>query len=317
MKDKIRGAIVGVAIGDSLGMPVESLHPNTIRKYFKWVNSYRVPNKKTRTFHNLKRGQWTDDTQLTLAIGESITEKNNIDYEDIANKHINLYLHSQRGWGRATRNGVENIINLVNWWDAGDKNAAGNGVVMKIAPIGILYGLGKINTIEMITVCSNISKMTHKDERAILGSIIHCRLIDIALNSGFNVLKTYLNNLSLFTDSLEDYDLNALSDRLDLIGPNICDLNDSDIRNLFGAGAFINESLPFIYAMIFKYGENLQDCIERIVNQGGDSDTNASIAASLLGACYGYSGFPAKWRKGLEERTRLINLADRLMEVRL
>lgn len=326
MKDKVRGAIVGVAIGDALGMPAESLNPKTIEKYYKWIESYRTPNPKTGTWHKLKRGQWTDDTQLTIAIGESIVRKNGIDFNDMAESHINAFRNSRRGWGKATIQGCQKMMSGTNWWQAGNPNAAGNGPPMKIAPVGVLYGLDKINHLEMINACINISKMTHGDPRAIIGAILQAYLIGMALKvNDIETLKGYILQLDSMCAKLENADemswdiyseqsLTFQIDRLDLEG-KLKEADDSSIRKTFGARAFINESLPFTYAMILKYGQNLKICMEHIINQGGDSDTTGAMAGAILGAFYGYSKFPKQWRWRLEDRARLVKLADNLYEM--
>jgi ADP-ribosylglycohydrolase len=314
MKDKVRGAVVGVAIGDALGMPVESLKPETIKKYFKWLKTYRTPKRKTGNYHKLKRGQWTDDTQLTLIIGESIVDNKCIDYQDIADRHVETFLNGRRGWGKATKNGIQRILSGANWWDAGDPDAAGNGPPMKITPIGILYGLDIINKIEMITVCTNISKMTHGDSRAIVGAILQSMLIRDALKQGVGGLK---HRLELISESSMYLENNVgtggrLCEKMsDIIG--VSEMSDDIIRRIFGAGPFINESLPFTYAMVYKYIDDPEKCLEHIINQGGDADTTGAMAGTLLGAAHGYSKFPSKWRKGLEDRVRLVKLADNLL----
>ena len=106
MKDRIRGAIVGVAIGDALGMPVEGLSPKTISDCYGWINSYRTPKRWRKIHKNLKRGQWTDDTQLTIAIAESIIRKNSIDYNDIAGAHIGAFQSERRGVGPSDKRRV-------------------------------------------------------------------------------------------------------------------------------------------------------------------------------------------------------------------
>ncbi len=316
MKDKVRGAIVGVAIGDALGMPVESLRSETIKKYFKWIRTYRTPNSKTRNFHGLKRGQWTDDTQLTLAIGESIVDNKCINYKDIADRHVKVFLNGRRGWGGATKIGIQKIISGANWWDSGDLNAAGNAPPMKIAPVGILYGLDIIGKIEMVAACTNISKMTHGDERAIIGAILQSMLISKALRGGVEGLKhglKYLYEEALYWESSSRCPSNErLSSKLHDI-TSVSNLRDYEIRDIFGVKPFINESLPFTYAMVHKYAFDPEQCLECIINQGGDADTTGALAGSLLGAAHGYFKFPPRWRKGLEERARLVKLADNLL----
>jgi len=311
MKDKIRGIITGVAIGDALGMPVESLSPETIQKYFKWISEYEAPNKKTKCFHNLKKGQWTDDTQLTLAIGESIVENKGINYEDIAKRHVDVFLNGRRGWGRATRLGVQKLLDGYKWWASGDKQAAGNAPPMKIAPIGILYGLNIINKIQMISICTNISQMTHCDPRAIIAATIQAYLIGFCVKYNyFDDHEIYKLSHELEGDILCDDSISRM-----FIFPNIKKMTDGDIREYYGAGPFVNESLPFTYSMIIKYKDDPEECLEHIINQGGDSDTNASMAGAILGALHGYSKFPLKWKNGLENKRRLLKLADNLLKL--
>lgn len=308
MKDKVRGAIIGVAIGDALGMPAEGLSPKSIKKYYGKISTYRTPRKKH--FHNLKKGQWTDDTQLTLAIGESIIKMKGLDFEDIAEAHIVAFNSSRRGWGKTTQQGCQRLLVGCEWWEAGGNSGAGNGPPMKIAPVGVLYGLEIINITEMIAACVNISKMTHGDPRAAVAAIAQAYLVGKAIKSdGGLALWQIFDDLSQFTYRLEPSSDNMLSDKL----RRACEWNNSNpelIRKVLGAGAFVNESLPFTYAMLMKFKSNIEGCLEALVNMGGDSDTNASMAAAILGAAYGYKAFPQKWRRGLEDRKRLVSLAD-------
>ncbi|MFA5048231.1 MAG: ADP-ribosylglycohydrolase family protein [Patescibacteria group bacterium] len=319
MKDKVRGAIVGVAIGDALGMPVEGLLPNTIKKHFGIINSYRTPNPKCRsTYYTLKRGQWTDDTQLTVAIGESIVANNGINYDDIAIKHVQASQVERRGWGKATLNGCQKILSGVNWWESEEKDAAGNGPPMKISPIGILYGLDIINKFELITACINISKMTHGDPRATTTAILHAYLIGRALKGNIETLLFDIEELPIFAEQIEEvFNEDILNKELFFrkleYAINLArDKSDQELREKIGVKSFVNESVAFTYAMIFKYGKNLQDCLEKIINQGGDADTTGALAGSILGAVYGYSQFPERWRWGVEDRVKLVKLADDL-----
>ena len=118
-RSRARGAIVGTAIGDAFGMPVEGLDPATIVGRFGCLRSMVSPRNGTwahRT-HKLRRGQWTDDTQLMLAIGESIVSKGFLDFGDIAKRHV-LCLSDPRGWGRSTLTGIGRIKAGVSWWNS-------------------------------------------------------------------------------------------------------------------------------------------------------------------------------------------------------
>lgn len=313
MKDKVRGAIVGVAIGDALGMPVEGLLPETIEKCYGGIKSYRTPSRKCRSHHTLKRGQYTDDTQLTLAIGESIVANRGINYNDIASKHVQSFQGERRGWGKATTNGCQRILIGIDWWNSGETGAAGNGPPMKIAPIGVLYGLNIINKFDLITSCINISRMTHGDPKAATAAICQAYLVGVAIQSDLDIFTWELGDIPAFAEEIENVicEENSFSisvgNAIDMVN---CD--GEEIRKEIGAKSFVNESVAFTYGMLYKYVDNLQECMEKIINQGGDADTTGALAGSILGAVYGYSKFPEKWRRGLEDRARLIRLADDL-----
>jgi ADP-ribosyl-[dinitrogen reductase] hydrolase len=262
---------------------------------------------------------WTDDTQLMIAIGKSLVSKKDIDYDDIAQNHI-IAFNERRGWGKATKFSVQRMISGVPWWNAGEVLAAGNGPVMKIAPIGVLSGLGSIDNFELNTVVNNISRMTHGDPRAMVAAITQCHLIDTAMRHGWvglqiDISKMHNNIARLekafgYTDSqtLWEVFLKAFVMAYDKA-------SDDEIRAEIGTGPFVLESFPFTCAMIYKHGHNIECCLENTINQGGDADTTGAMAGMILGAAHGYSKFPLRWRRGLEKRRKLLYMADRILKI--
>ena len=317
-KDRVRGAILGTAIGDALGMSVEGLKPSTIKKCYGRIRGYRTPNKKCRSpYHNLRRGQWTDDTQLMLDIGEAIVEKGVIDYEEVVKRHL-VSFNERRGWGRATTQSIQRIISGAKWWESGELGAAGNGPPMKIAPIGVLYGAEFINEYELTTISTNLSRMTHMDPRPNVASVIQSMLIGAGLKHGLGGLKHALEMSYGYATVFEPFLAHHSTERL---GPvlyralNMTQSTDEEIRKEIGARAFVNESFPFTCALVLKYCDDLELCMENIINQGGDADTTGAMAGAMLGAAYGYSKFPRRWKRGLEDKKRLLTLADNLWKM--
>ena len=201
-KNKVRGAIIGVAVGDALGMPVEALLPCTIKQNFGWISKYHRASKKSKYFRKLKCGQWTDDTQLTLAIGESIVDHKGVNYKDIASRHGKIFSNGKRGWGKATKAATQKILDGYEWWASGEKYAAGNGPPMKIAPVGILYGLDAISKVDLISICANISYMTHKDKRAVIGAITQAYMVGYAIKNTITHVRNQLTFIKDFIVSL-------------------------------------------------------------------------------------------------------------------
>lgn len=89
--------------------------------------------------------------------------------------------------------------------------------------------------------------------------------------------------------------------------------SDLTIRKTIGARCVVWQSFPFTYAMLNKYWQSTEKCLEAIVNMGGDADANGAMAGAVLGAAWGLSSFPTRWRKRLEGKRRLLKVADGLL----
>lgn len=324
-RSRVRGAIVGTAIGDALGMPLEGLPPDTIKRVYGRVSHFVAPKSGTwaSKAHRLKRGQWTDDTQLMLAIGESIVGKQgSLDFNDIAQRHIRTMKEDPRGWGGTTISGFTKIRAGVPWWQSAKPDGAGNGTPMKIAPIGVLLGLGRLSDFEAVTAVVNISRMSHGDPRPAIAGILQVRMIADAIRDGWYGLR----QRSLYT--LED-EAKGLESTFGTDSPSVsgmirqarlsaaCRWGSDALKRMavsVGTGCFVVYSFPFVCGAIRVMGDDPRRCLEEIVNLGGDADTTGAMAGAVLGAAHGMSAFPYSWRKPLEGYKRLVRLADGLCD---
>lgn len=138
MKERLRGALIGLAVGDALGAAVEFNAPGT----FKLVDGYRAGGP-----HGLEPGQWTDDTSMALALADSMIHVG-WDLEDQARRYL--------GWwnqGKYSVNGRcfdigNTVCSELSRFEANedglscagtDERASGNGSIMRLAPIPIYY----------------------------------------------------------------------------------------------------------------------------------------------------------------------------------
>lgn len=320
-RSKVRGAIVGTAIGDSLGMPVEGLSPATIAGKFGTLRSLVAPKKGTwahRT-HKLRRGQWTDDTQLMLAIGESVVAKGFLDFDDIARRHV-LCLDDPCGWGKSTLVGIGRIKAGVNWWNSAVPDGAGNGTPMKVAPIGILLALGSIKRFEAVAAVVNISRMTHGDPRPAIAGVIQADAVAKAILHGTAGLHSAIMAAEALAEAME-WSLDEPHDALHVslssalrkaVGMAQGGKTMSEIRKEVGAQSFVVESFPFTLAAVLKRRDDPEACLVELAAQGGDADTTCAMAGALLGAAHGMCSFPERWRRPLEGYGRLLAMADGL-----
>jgi len=318
IRSRVRGAIVGTAIGDALGMPAEGMTPQAIAQMYGRLRSFANPKGGTwaHTHHQLGRGQWTDDTQLMLAIGESLLAKKHVDFRDIADRHISA-MAEKRGWGGSTVTGVSKIRAGVNWWNSAKPEGAGNGTPMKIAAVGAVAGLGFLKPFDMASTVINISRMTHGDPRSAIAGIIQAEAIAIAIKGGPAALRLYLAQADQRAESWE----RCVGSQAPLLSANMSAgqsiiMRGGDLENLrsaLRAGCFVVQSFPFtISAVLLMFDLPPDECLSRIVEQGGDTDTTGAMAGAVLGAAHGMASFPARLRRGLEGYKRLIALADGL-----
>ena len=144
LRDKVRGCFLGLAVGDALGKPVEGLPASLIEREFGRITNY-ITIPQHEDFDGLPPGTCTDDTQLSLAVARAFIKGGHFDLDAIAAEHCAEFHKSVAGWGDTTREAVARIVNGVHLSQAAQadkpRRGTGNGVAMKVAPVGLYMGL--------------------------------------------------------------------------------------------------------------------------------------------------------------------------------
>ena len=129
LRDKFRGAILGGFLGDAFGSGFEGMDPDRARFHIS-----NLSRKSTRSY--------TDDTDMTLALTESLIQRGRIDPEDIA-KHFSLFCDLTRGYAAGTINTVLALRAGLKWHQVGrivfENGSFGNGAAMRVSPVGLFY----------------------------------------------------------------------------------------------------------------------------------------------------------------------------------
>jgi len=167
---KYRGAIIGTAIGDALGAPMETMWAMDIAARFPHFNVESCDYVNSTEQKERSAGRWTDDTQLTIPTAWSIIYKGKIDPEDIAQQYAMVYKdETHRGWGRSTLTSVKRLTEGVPWHKASAPVlGTGNGPAMKAAPLGLVLASAILNGPKIyVRRCMNdivdVGRITHKD----------------------------------------------------------------------------------------------------------------------------------------------------------
>tara|TARA_Y100000034_G_scaffold103692_1_gene129576 strand:- start:45896 stop:46900 length:1005 start_codon:yes stop_codon:yes gene_type:complete len=293
-EDKIRGCLWGIALGDALGAPVEGYTAEKIKELHPdGVFGFKQP-LGHKWFDNQPLGFVTDDTQLSFAVVQALVEADDFDMDVIAFHHKQAMAESTEGWGYSTQDSIRNLKNGVHWSKSGQTDnphrGTGNGVVMKAAPIALYsWARGFPEYLKMV----QFSAMSHYTDMSAYATIAHCSAICYCLSltnpedfSKEEFLKEICDH-AYVTGFVEHAKLDPpLVKAKDDLRARFNLLYDIDETFDFGSGCYIYESLPFTYAHFLKNPQNGQSLFD-IVNAGGDTDTNGSMLASMLGALHG------------------------------
>jgi ADP-ribosylglycohydrolase len=132
LKDKFLGAILGCAVGDALGAPLESAKGSVIKREDNLIQGYRKISR-------YPLGQWTDDTQLTLALSETYISNHGFKGADFAKRIADLWTKGEViGPGLSCTEAARNLQKGKKWQDSGSaEGKAGNGTAMRASPVGL------------------------------------------------------------------------------------------------------------------------------------------------------------------------------------
>jgi len=267
ISERFRGCILGGAIGDAYGSCYENIskEENSETTYYPFGKpEVKVP-------------EWriTDDTQLTLATCETIIKNEILEAKFFSDQYLNLYKSRKiTGIGSSTLKAMQELAVGGHWSLVGRKGefAAGNGAAMRIAPLGFELNLTR-------SLIKDICNITHQNDEAYVGSLS----IVIAIQSIINGTWTGKENLlQIIINQIPD---TRVRDRLIKIDNLKCNL--IEVGKLGNDGYVVN-SVPLAIAFASKVNEiGLSKMYKQLIELGGDTDTNCSIACQIAGTLIG------------------------------
>jgi ADP-ribosylglycohydrolase len=297
MSEIIPAGIMGLAIGDSLGMPFETARQDN-PKLLGWDGSYQPS-----AYHRLNPGQYTDDTKATLIIAQSLIDNNGFRPADIAEGYVHwLRKENQRGMGRTTRLALENLNNGHDWTHSGVKDAEGNGTAMRASPFGMFF-YEDLNTAAEFARMD--ARITHNSLEAQEGSAA-VALASSLLFDGVDKLEIIELFIPYLNDSLIKKKLLEL-ERITFNEP--FEKSVQDTMKYFGTKAHVVETVPSAFAA-FLMTSSYEECILTAIKAGGDTDSVGAIAGGMAGLFYGRDGIPQKYIDGIEDLKLLDEIDD-------
>ncbi len=174
--DRVRGCLLGLAIGDALGAPLEGLTAQQIKTHYGRVKNYvdGVQAWKRKPYRWRLRGLYSDDTQQALALCDVLLDYRRIDQDRLAELYLALatpkgsFVGAHRGIGRSFRHVLADLERGVSPRRSG-QNTAGIGAAMRIAPVSLYFGDDRD---AMFDSAMAASIMTHRDIRSLSGALV-------------------------------------------------------------------------------------------------------------------------------------------------
>jgi len=292
------GVLTGLACGDALGRPVEFQAPALIREAHG-----RVDRMLADGTHGQPAGTVTDDTEMAVRLARSLVERGGFEPADVADRYVDWYDGDPFDVGLITADALRRIrrgegpatAGRLVWEERAEGSNAGNGSLMRCAPVGVAFADDRPRLVE---TAREESAITHADPR--------CRDACAALCLAIAELGA-AEPPAPATAALEPArslpDLDAeVRGALDRVVDGASTLRNSGyVVSTLEAG--LHHGLT---------ADTAEEAVVDAVMLGGDADTIGAIAGAVAGARFGADALPERWLAEIDERDELERLARRL-----
>jgi len=288
--------LLGTAVGDALGVPFETKLPN-YEPLLQWDGKSFLGSEH----HGLKPGQYSDDTQMSLMVAESLVKNHGFNPDDLAERYVEWIVSGRaRGYGKTTLMAIHNLVSGKHWSESGIAGSYGNGTAMRAAPFGV-YFRNDLNS--LVNIVKIDSAITHASEEAEAGAIA------IAMTSALAVLGDNEDLLERLWSILPDSKLKSIVYSLDSL-VNSPYIQPAQALRVIGTKSNVKETVPAALYCYLKF-DNYHEAVETAIRAGGDTDTTAAIVGALFGAKLGSKAIDKSFH-AVEDYDKLIELDSKL-----
>lgn len=306
--DAATGALLGTLVGDAMGMPVEG-----------WPRSRIVSEHGTlRGFveGRLPAGTYTDDTEMALALAESLVDCGGFDPEDVSEKFVSHFT-LWRGYTPRLCGVISKLRSGAPWKSVAGPSW-GNGGAMRIAPLGVaLCGSDKL-----IRAAEESCRITHTHPNGVAGAVVQAVAVSEAVRRGLLCLELdRVEVAGMLADAAAEYGegmVRALQRIVDLRAGQNPNEKAQTLSTVFPCDLSAVGSVPAALAA-FLWAADFEDAVVTAVNAGGDADTVGAMAGALAGAYFGAAQIPEDLLAGVSEEgmtlSEVTELGRRLGEL--
>lgn len=280
------GAIVGSAVGDALGAPFEFKAPGLFAKTFPTPIIGEKGEMIGGGSFNWARGEFTDDTQMAMALAESLLEADGYD-PSLTFGHFRAWASDANDIGNTTSAALRNSDYSTAAQLAHERigHTGSNGAVMRVAPVGLMGAMrGAVWTRE---TALQQAALTHFDPIAQWSAVVVAEFIRRLI-----VIGNPIDSLDHLAEIVPAEHRAAMEQAISGTDPML-NANNGD--------ALICVAQAF---WAYRRADSFSETVQLAINLGGDTDTVAAVAGAMAGARYGIQGIPARWTTYLHGNVR-------------
>jgi poly(ADP-ribose) glycohydrolase ARH3 len=294
--DRARGALLGTFVGDALGMPHEGSPPPSVPERLEMLEA------------RLGAGTYTDDTEMMIALAETLLERDRVDPDELGRTFLAAY-DPRRGYGGGTRAVLALVERGMPASEAAQRvfdgrGSLGNGAAMRVAPVAVRFAG---DPERVVAEADRSARATHAHPFGIDAARVQAAAVAAALRDE-DVLGA-CRRAAAAAESL--HRLDAVETLLEGPAPV-----PAEVARRLGNTSAGQESVPAaLYAALAVGG--FEHAVTFAVRCGGDADTIGAMTGAIAGARHGAAAIPARWSDALEDgewgRSHVERLAERLV----
>ena len=345
LQDRIRGSLIGGAVGDALGYPVEFIYSfEEIQKRYGERGITRLDTRQhwLEDADQVGKAVVSDDTQMTLFTANGLLnakrQKSNMKY-GICRAYIEWYLTQVGKWSnkykdcwiaripelnkrRAPGNTCMSSLYAIYSGREPMNNSKGCGGVMRIAPIPLYAAVdNRMDISDADKLAGDAAKITHQHplgfiSAALMSHVIYRLALDVEPTQ--DSMKHYIMEGVSEMRRLYNAYHNEVERMAELAERAIFLLENgkTDLENIghLGEGWTGEEALAIALFCALKHFDSFEEAMIAAVNHGGDSDSTGAVTGNILGAAIGYEAIPQFYKDDLEMHDLILHMADDLYQ---
>ncbi|PJJ73691.1 ADP-ribosylglycohydrolase [Diaminobutyricimonas aerilata] len=301
--DRATAALLGLAIGDALGMPTQSMSRERIARTYGSIETLRDADAEQPIAPSMPAGSITDDTEQALLLGDLLVAGGGrLDPRTFADalsewERIMAAKGSRDLLGPSTKAAIAAIQHGATPEDDPGRFGTTNGAAMRIAPVGVAF---RSDHAVLLPAVAEASRLTHNTGLGLSGAAAVAAAVSHALDDAAATSHSVIAAAATAADALRTSGNwvagGAIGPRIRWASATIVPLDEADaldfVADVVGTSVASQESVPAAFALIARFGDDPYAVLRHAAALGGDTDTVAAMAGAVLGALHGMTAWP-------------------------